>query len=56
MALFEIRLAVAALVLNYTVHISEKMKEGDMDVTDHFSYIPKAGKCWLRFEPIKQER
>lgn len=56
MAYFEIRLAIAALVLNYVVSADDgvdgRMRDGDMEMTDHFIYIPKGGRCWLRFEKM----
>jgi cytochrome P450 len=49
MALFDLRLIAAAIARKYSVTVDGSMKEGDMDITDHFVLIPKGEKCFLRW-------
>ena len=49
MAMFEMKMTIASLVLRYNVSVNEHMKEEEMEMTDHFLIIPRGEKCVLDF-------
>jgi cytochrome P450 len=52
MALMELKLTTAALVLQMKVSLAPGTKDEDMEMQDHFLALPKGGKCDLIFVSV----
>ena len=53
MSLMEMKIATAALIKRYTVRLASEKTVDDMEMTDHFTLIPKGLKCPLVFEKVE---
>jgi cytochrome P450 len=49
LAMMELKLMVATVVKQYYITVAPDMKDGDMDMKDHFLAMPKCGRCNLVF-------
>ena len=50
MATMELKLTTSAIVRQYDVRLASKKTIEDMEMTDHFTIIPKGKSCLLVFE------
>lgn len=53
LALLELRITIATIVLKYDIRINEATTEQGLEMTDHFLLIPK-GRCLLDFTPMSK--
>ena len=49
LAIMELKLVTAALILKFDVKVSPTLADSDMDMKDHFLALPKGGRCDLVF-------
>jgi cytochrome P450 len=52
MALMELKLTAATLILQMKVSVAPSTKDVDMEMQDHFLALPKGEKCDLIFVPV----
>lgn len=55
MAVMEMKIATATLLMQYAVNLAPEMTDGDMDITDHFALVPKGRKCLLTFSKVPEK-
>lgn len=55
-ATMELKLGTAALVRKFSVEIGSPTTDDDMEMTDHFTLIPKGGKCLLTFRIVEVKK
>ncbi|EON65750.1 hypothetical protein W97_04989 [Coniosporium apollinis CBS 100218] len=55
MALMEMKLTTAALIKRFSVRLASPRTVDDMEMTDHFTLIPRGKKCLLVFERVEEK-
>jgi cytochrome P450 len=55
MSLMEMKIATAALIKKYAVRLASEKTVDDMEMTDHFTLIPKGQRCLLVFERVGEK-
>lgn len=51
-AVVELKTALAAIVKKFQVRRGTDTVDGDMEMTDHFVWQAKGGKCMLKFQAV----
>ena len=53
MAMMELRIGTAAILKQFSVALASAKTVEDMEMTDHFTMIPKGMSCQLIFNKVK---